>query len=128
MEGRHSANLRDELLGRVEKIDNFNFIGAIVEMNSPDALKKLCLSLKDGMDNSIVVLASEIDGKAQVALMLDEKAIVSIGTDAPSIIKNHIAPLIKGGGGGQKTLATAGGQDATKLQEVIQTVRSLLKS
>jgi alanyl-tRNA synthetase len=34
--------------------------------------------------------------------------------------------LIKGGGGGQKNLATAGGQDASKLKEVIEEVRKLL--
>jgi alanyl-tRNA synthetase len=34
--------------------------------------------------------------------------------------------LIKGGGGGQKTLATAGGQDASNLQQVIEKVKGLL--
>ncbi len=47
--------------------------------------------------------------------------------EAPKIIKEYIAPLIKGGGGGQKTLATAGGQDASKLNEVIEKVKSLLQ-
>ena len=42
------------------------------------------------------------------------------------IIKEKVAALIRGGGGGQKTLATAGGQDISNLNEVIQTVRSLL--
>ena len=46
--------------------------------------------------------------------------------DASAIIKQHIAPLIKGGGGGQKSLATAGGQDASALHKVIETVKSLL--
>jgi alanyl-tRNA synthetase len=40
--------------------------------------------------------------------------------------KEHIAPLIKGGDGGQKTLATAGGQNAGNLKEVIEKVKSLL--
>jgi alanyl-tRNA synthetase len=43
------------------------------------------------------------------------------------MIKEHVAPIIKGGGGGQKTLATAGGQDASNLQKVIDTIRSLVK-
>ena len=42
------------------------------------------------------------------------------------IIKQNIAPIIKGGGGGQKTLATAGGQDAGNLDKVIATVKGLL--
>jgi alanyl-tRNA synthetase len=46
--------------------------------------------------------------------------------DASAIIKQKIAPLIKGGGGGQKTLATAGGQDVSALPKVIETVKTLL--
>ena len=45
--------------------------------------------------------------------------------EAPKIIKEHIAPIIKGGGGGQRTLATAGGQDASNLLQVIAKVKSL---
>jgi alanyl-tRNA synthetase len=37
-----------------------------------------------------------------------------------------VAGLIKGGGGGQKNLATAGGQDVSNLQQVIEKVKSLL--
>jgi alanyl-tRNA synthetase len=48
------------------------------------------------------------------------------GLEAPKMIKEIITPLIKGGGGGQKTLATAGGQDASNLQEVITQVRKLV--
>ncbi|MEO7292118.1 MAG: hypothetical protein ABIW34_03385, partial [Ginsengibacter sp.] len=59
-------------------------------------------------------------------VMLDETVAASKNWEAPKIIKEHIAPLIKGGGGGQKTLATAGGQDASHLKEVIEKVKSLL--
>ena len=59
--------------------------------------------------------------------MLDDNVAASKNLDAPKIIKEYIAPLIKGGGGGQKTLATAGGQDASKLNEVIEKVKSLLQ-
>ena len=45
---------------------------------------------------------------------------------AVKIIKEKVAPLIKGGGGGQKTMATAGGQDASRLEAVIQNVKNLL--
>jgi alanyl-tRNA synthetase len=46
--------------------------------------------------------------------------------DAGKIIRDIVAPLVKGGGGGQKNLATAGGQDATGLLQVIAEVRNLL--
>jgi len=69
------------------------------------------------------VLAANINGKAAVAVALDENIIAHKQTDASQIIKQYIAPLIKGGGGGQKTLATAGGQDASNLQKVIEKVK-----
>ena len=47
--------------------------------------------------------------------------------DAGKIIKEVVAPIIKGGGGGQKTLATAGGQDASNLQKVINTIKGLIQ-
>ncbi len=49
------------------------------------------------------------------------------GLEAQKIIKEQVAPLIKGGGGGQKGLATAGGQDPSNLLQVIESVKGLLK-
>ncbi len=43
--------------------------------------------------------------------------------DASALIKELVSPLIKGGGGGQKNLATAGGQEVGQLDEVIRVVR-----
>jgi alanyl-tRNA synthetase len=53
-------------------------------------------------------------------------SVVAKKLDAGKIIKEIVAPLIKGGGGGQKTLATAGGSDISNLEQVIEKVKSLL--
>ena len=74
----------------------------------------------------MIVLCANIDGKPFVAVGVDEKVSAAKGLDAGKIIKEQVAPLIKGGGGGQKTLATAGGQDVTGLQAVIEKVKNLL--
>ena len=55
-----------------------------------------------------------------------DTVVAAKNLDAGKIIKEHVAPLIKGGGGGQKNLATAGGQDASNLKQVIEKVKSLL--
>jgi len=59
-------------------------------------------------------------------LLFDEQIAANKKLDAAATIKQKIAPLIKGGGGGQKTLATAGGQNTAELQQVIQVVKELL--
>ena len=46
--------------------------------------------------------------------------------DAAKMIKETVSILIKGGGGGQKNLATAGGQNVGGLQAVIDSVKMLI--
>jgi len=109
-----------------EIINGIQFVGKAVDVNSADALKKMCFSLKQELENYVAVLVANIDGKANVAILLDDHVVDTKGLDAGKIIKEHIAGLIKGGGGGQKTLATAGGQDVSQLAQVIEVVKSLL--
>jgi len=125
-EGRALVETRDRLLNQVQKIGGINFIGARVELGNADQLKKLSQELKSKLNDFVVVLTADIQGKAQVAISLDESLVSSRNLDASKIIKEQIAPLIKGGGGGQKSLATAGGQDVTRLAEVIEAVRALI--
>ena len=126
MEARQLVGIRNELLQRDEIINGVNFIGDIVEVSNPDALKKLCFDLKNHLRDHVAVLCVNIGGKPFVAVSISDTVVVAKNLDAGKIIKEQVAPLIKGGGGGQKTLATAGGQDTTNLQLVIDTVKKLL--
>jgi alanyl-tRNA synthetase len=126
LEAKQLIILKNELLQKVKTVNGLSFLGAIVEVNNADSLKKLCFELKNDLADYVVILTANIEGKAHVALLLDETVSQNRNLDAPAIIKQHIANLIKGGGGGQKTLATAGGQDAGNLQQVIDKVQSLL--
>jgi len=126
LEAKQLSVTKNSLLNKVQRLNGVNFIGEMVEVTNADALKKLCFELKNEVSNYVVVLTANIEGKANVAVLLDETIAASKNLEAPKIIKEHIAPLIKGGGGGQKTLATAGGQDASNLQQVIEKVKSLL--
>lgn len=118
--------LKENLLKKIQTIGDTNFIGEIVEVSNADSLRKLSGMLKEEVQNLVMVLVANIDGKAAVSVLLDEKIAASRSLEAPQIIKEYIAPLIKGGGGGQRTLATAGGQDVSKLPEVIEKVKGLL--
>lgn len=127
MEARQLVIIRNELLQKDEIINSVNFIGDIVEVGNADALKKLCFDLKNHLRDHIAVLCANIGGKPFVAVGMSDTVAAAKNLDAGKIIKEHIAPLIKGGGGGQKTLATAGGQDISHLQQVIEKVKSLLQ-
>jgi len=126
LEARQLVGIRNELMQKDEIINNVTFIGDIIEVPNADALKKLCFDLKHHLHDHVAVLCSNIDGKAHVAISISDTVVMAKNLDAGKIIKEHVAALIKGGGGGQKNLATAGGQDAGNLKEVIEKVKSLL--
>lgn len=126
LEARQLVIIRNELLQKDEIINNVTFVGDIIEVGSADALKKLCFDLKNKLHDHVAVLCANIDGKPFVAVGISDTVVAAKNLDAGKIIKEHIAPLIKGGGGGQKNLATAGGQDVSNLSAVIEKVKSLL--
>jgi len=126
LEAKILFSIKNELLQKIETINNIKFIGEVVNVPNADSLKKLCFSLKNDLKNYVFALAADVEGKPYVAIMIDEDIVSSQKFDAAKIIKEIVAPLIKGGGGGQKTFATAGGQDAARLPQVIERVKSLL--
>jgi alanyl-tRNA synthetase len=120
------VGIKKELEAKVIRIGDTHFVGAIVTVGNPDGLKKLCTELQGDFTNLLIVLAANIEGKAAVAVLVDDTLQGIKGLEAQKIIKDQIAPLIKGGGGGQKGLATAGGQDPSNLTQTIESVKSLL--
>ncbi len=126
MEARQLVAIRNELLQKDEIINGVNFIGEIIEVHNADALKKLCYDLKNHLRDHLAVLCVNIGGKPYVAIGISDTVAAARNLDAGKIIREQVAPLIKGGGGGQKTLATAGGQESGRLREVINAVKKLL--
>ncbi len=135
LEGQIINSLRLELLTQKENITlnatdgsshSIEFIGANVEVSSMDGIKKLCLDFKNDLKNYVAVITANINGKAVVGIGLSDAVVKNTSLDAGKIIKEVVAPIIKGGGGGQSTLATAGGQNVNALSDVIIAVRNLL--
>ena len=128
LEAKQLQALSQELLNKVERQNGINFLGQILDVNSPDALKKIAFELKHELKNSFIFLASNIGGKAHIVLAVDDQLADEKNLDAPKIIREKIAPLIAGGGGGQRTMASAGGQNPSKLTEVLASMKALASS
>jgi alanyl-tRNA synthetase len=102
------------------------FVWSVIETGSADMLKKIAQELRMAGDNLLIVLAAKIGGKVALAIGVSDKLIADKSIDATNLIKTKVSALIKGGGGGQKGLATAGGQDLNGIEQAIQAVRSVL--
>jgi len=116
----------DGLLGKVEVYNEISFLGEKVEANSAEDVKKMCFALKQKVESPVVVLCGNINGKANVCVLIDDEIQKAKGLSAKQWIKEIVAPRIKGGGGGQDNFASAGGQLTDQFDEIISQIKSQL--
>lgn len=126
LESQLAGFLKEDLLKKAENKSSGIFIGAVVATESAEILKKLAHELRSSGDNYLIVLGARIAGKAALAIGISDQLAAKLSLDAPGLIKSKVAGHIKGGGGGQKGLATAGGQDAQGIESAIQAVKEVL--
>jgi alanyl-tRNA synthetase len=124
IEAKVLSGIRQELVSKKQQIiGDTIFIGENIEVTNADALRKICTDLKNELQgNYLVCLTANIDGKACVAIAVHNDSTL----DAGKLIKEMVTPLIEGGGGGNKNLATAGGTNVNRLQDVLDKVKGLL--
>jgi alanyl-tRNA synthetase len=120
-----SAGLKHELVKDVLNIDGVNFLAKQVNLPTADAVKSLAYALKDLLDNLFLVLASEIDGKPSLTVMVSENLVKERGLNAGTIVR-ELAKEIQGGGGGQPFFATAGGKDSSGLANALDKAKLFL--
>jgi alanyl-tRNA synthetase len=114
-----AKDLKKELLENKIEANGVIKIVKKVTLPSADALKQLCFELKNEVDNLFMVLAADIEGKPQIAVVINENLVKEKGLNAGNIVR-ELAKEIKGGGGGQPFYATAGGKDITGLDNVVK--------
>jgi alanyl-tRNA synthetase len=117
------ANLKLEL----EPINGINSLISQLELNSVEQLKNLSFQLKNEIPNLFFMAAALISGKPFLSIIIDESLVKEKGLHAGKFIK-ELAPLIKGGGGGQDFYATAGGSDTNGLVAACDAMIVKLKS
>ena len=76
-------------------------------------------------DDLLLILAADVDGKPQVAVMIGEKLEVTKKFHAGNMVK-ELAKEIGGGGGGQPFFATAGGKDLSGLDSVLVKAKTMI--
>ena len=123
---RQLNSLKEELIGKAQTIKGLQYIAGQVSLSSADYLKKLAFDIRNTLDKVCVVLAAEIDGKPQIAVMLSDSLVAEQNLNAVALVK-ELAHEIKGGGGGQAFYATAGGKDLQGLAAVPRKGEELLR-
>src|SRR6476661_3947237 len=117
---------KEQLQGQVKELNGVNFLAAVVQASSAEGLKTLAFNLRQAVPNLVAVLGAEIDGKPQLAVMLDDD-IAKAGKLNASTMVRELAKEIQGGGGGQPFFATAGGKNAAGLRAAIAKAEGMVQ-
>ena len=115
--------IRDRLVQNAEERGGVKLIKAVLPSTyAPDAAKDLAFQLAGILpENMFCVLGTTYEGKPLLTVMISKNLVEERQLNAGAIVR-EAAKLIKGGGGGAPHFATAGGKDATHLEEAVKKV------
>ena len=126
MTNEQAQAIKKHLKEQVQEINGINFIGYKVGINSAAAIKDISFQLKNEIDNLVLAIGVEINGKANLSITISENLVKDKNWNASQIIR-EVSKEIQGGGGGQAFYATAGGKNPKGLESAIEKVKEYIK-
>jgi len=117
----------DKLVLKKQVINHLDFYNDIIADGDINLLKMIYSELRiKNSERSVALLIGKKDGKVNVLVALSDDLVKTGQYDANKIIKETIAPMINGGGGGQKFLATASGTDTGNIDKLVNQFKEIL--
>ncbi len=89
-------------------------------------MRNIASALKDIDSEVVAVLGGVVEEKPALCVMLPQSLVDSKNMDAGAMVR-EAAKEIQGGGGGQKTLATAGGKNAAGIDKALEILKNNMK-
>ncbi|MBR9916817.1 alanine--tRNA ligase [bacterium] len=118
-----------ELFSNPESLDgNITLVKGEIQGADMDVLKQLGYdALEKSSSNTVTVLGSkdEEEGKVYLMVSVTDDLIKEKGLKAGALV-GQLGRLVGGGGGGQPSLATAGGRQPEKLEEALSKVNEII--
>jgi alanyl-tRNA synthetase len=121
LKGKLASSQGDELVSQAVDVKGIKVLAARLEGADAKTLRDTMDKLKDKLKSAAIVLAAVDGGKVQIAAgaTADVMGKVKAGE-----LVNFVAQQVGGKGGGKPDMAMAGGTDATKLADALQSVQA----
>lgn len=125
LKSKAAKDAMGNIADKTQKIGNISFLAAALSDVDMNGLRELGDDLKKKMEDSVIVLASEKDGKVTLLAMATDGAMKQ-GAHAGNLIKG-IAGLVGGGGGGRANMAQAGGKNSAGIEAALAEAKKVLE-
>jgi alanyl-tRNA synthetase len=120
----------ETLLTVSQSLSGIDVVAASPQVAAPDELLALADAVRERLPNGVVVLASEVEGRAALVVSATDAA-VGRGVHANDVLKVML-PAVAGKGGGRPTLARGSGTQVAGIEAAVEAavarVRELLQS
>ncbi len=120
------SRLKKNLMDKIKQKNGINLIAERIDADSTDMIRDLSFQLKKQVNNLYLVLGSNIEGKANLTVMISDNLVTEKNLNASHIVR-EAAKEINGGGGGQPFFATAGGKNTDGIDKAIRRAVELLQ-
>ncbi|MFA5063235.1 MAG: alanine--tRNA ligase [Candidatus Omnitrophota bacterium] len=124
-----SISLKDaapRIINKAIKINGVNLVSSIEPGLDMNALRILADKVKEELKQGVIALGSQDNEQKKAYLVIAiTQDLLAKGLNAGTLIR-QIAPLIGGSGGGRPDFAQAGGSKPEKLDQVFESLKTIL--
>ena len=115
-----ASSLQKELRTQFKNINGVQTLITMLPIHDANSIKMLAYNLEKEIGVSVFIVFGTVnDDKPQLTIRISENLVKERGLNAGTIVR-ELAKEIKGGGGGQAFFATAGGTDASGLENALE--------
>lgn len=107
-------------------LNGISIVTSKITTDSIDSLKSLGDTLRGKLNSGVGLLAAILDDKVALVCVVSDDLIKTKNLQAGKIV-GVVAKQLNGGGGGKPHLATAGGKDVAKLDDVLNGFPEIVK-
>ncbi|MBQ7583103.1 MAG: alanine--tRNA ligase [Lachnospiraceae bacterium] len=114
------------VMDNVKEVNGVKLLAVTPPGLDMNGLRELSDELKAKLNDGVVVLLSELEGKVNVVVSATEGAMAK-GAHAGNMIK-EVAKCVGGGGGGRPNMAQAGGKNPAGIKAAMDKAREMLET
>ena len=126
IEKAKAGSFADDAVKSAKEFGSVKAVVASCSASDAAALRDTADKIRDQLENGVVFLAAEGEGKLLFTAMATKSAVES-GVHCGNIIK-EAAKVAGGGGGGRPDMAQAGGKDVSKLADALAKAEEMIRS